>query len=91
MRGVQRRVCISGAPVVIGSRNRGVQRRIIRRRVCICGAPVVIGSVEEEGCPKCAAPPSRLVVEKYFFFCGAVLPPTVVLHLRTLRSGNRLI
>ena len=61
----------------------GVQ---IRRRVCFCGAPVVIGSVEEEGFPKCAAPPSRLVVEMYFFFFrGAVLRPAVVLHLRTLR------
>ena len=58
----------------------GVQRR----RVFFCGAPVVIGSVEEEGCPKCAAPPSRFVVEMYFFR-GAVLRPAVVFHLRTLR------
>ena len=49
---MQRRVCISGAPwrLVVGI---GVSKE---EEGCFSGAPVVIGSVEEEGCPKFAAP-----------------------------------
>ena len=41
---------------------------------------------------KCAVPPSRLVVEMnfFFFFSGAVLGPTAVVHLRTLRRTCNL-
>ena len=53
MRGVQRRGCICGASVVIGSRNVGCPKK----KSVFCGAPVVIGSVEEEGMSKvCSAP-----------------------------------
>ena len=50
MRGVQRRVCISGAPVVLGSRK--VWMRGCPKKNGIWSAPVVIGSrkvCEDEG------------------------------------------
>ena len=56
--------------------------------MCVSGAPVEIGSEEEKGCPKkvcSAAVQIGSGDEFFFFFSGAVLGPTAVVHLRTLR------